>query len=161
MAKKVFPENQRLREEAQRAMTDWHEDRKEWSDRAFRAVMLVNAGGAVAATAFIGTFIGASESPVDVPESSLVSLGSFIIGLALPLIYMMYRFSWAEYRVRYLKFKRRSIWDADKRVDPQTIKTERPPTRPQLFITYAFNFLSLGCFLIGCWLGMKSLGAFC
>ena len=51
-------------------MTAWHKDRMEWSDRALRAVMLVNAGGAVTAAAFIGTFVGAWDKP-SVSESGL------------------------------------------------------------------------------------------
>ena len=47
MAKKApKPDPGWLVDEALEAMGHWDEDRKEWSDRAFRAVMLVNAGGA-------------------------------------------------------------------------------------------------------------------
>ena len=146
--------------EAGNAMRDWHADREGWSDRAFKAVMLVNAGGAVAAAAFIGTFFGASGYAAIAPPNSLYSLGSFIIGLVLPLIYMMYRFAWAEYRVWYLRSKRRDLNDPDKQVDPHKIMTKRPPTRFQLAFIYICNIGSLVCFLVGCWMGMMSLGAF-
>ena len=145
------------------AMEAWHKDRVEWSDRALRTLMLVNAGGAVAAAAFIGTYVGASVAAsvpsVEVPRYVLPSIGAFLVGLVLPLFYIMYRFLWAEYRVWYLRWKRANLWDTGKKVDPAKIKTNHPPTRPQLTISYVFNGGSFLFFMAGLVLGLMSLNA--
>ncbi len=56
MAKKltIMGEESEVHRRAGEAMNVWHRDRLEWSDRALRALILVNAGGAVAVAAFIG-----------------------------------------------------------------------------------------------------------
>ena len=148
---------------AVKAMGAWHRDRLEWSDRALRALMLVNAGGAVAAAAFIGTYVGASiaasAQSVEAPRYVLLCIGAFLMGLVLPLCYIMYRFLWAEYRVWYLRSKRSDLWDAEKDVDLGKIKTNHPPTRPQLLITYVCNAGSLLFFMAGLVLGLMSLDA--
>ena len=77
MAKKltIMGEESEVHRRAGEAMNVWHRDRLEWSDRALRALILVNAGGAVAVAAFIGTYVGASVAAsapsVEVPRGAL------------------------------------------------------------------------------------------
>ena len=90
-------------DETQIASEDWHEDRLEWISQALRSLTLVNAGGAIAVAAYIGARgnIPINDGPL------LTSLWSFSFGLLAMIVYPIYRFTWAEYRVWHIRFHRR------------------------------------------------------
>ena len=149
MAKKkpvLFDEEATAEGSAHGAMKAWHRDRMEWVDRALRVLTIVNAGGAVADAAFMGTILRSGVSP---STYLVLSLVSFSLGLILILGYIIYRFRWAEYRVWYLRRIRDAIWDERWEVDLKEIKTQHPPTRPQFWITYGCNGLSFFMFISG------------
>lgn len=135
------------------AMDAWHVDRKDWADRAMRSLMLVNAGGAVA----VAAYMGAARSTGAVPSLLIISFLIFTLGLTFALGYGVYRFLWAEYRIWYLRDMR-----ARNRAEPgalglKQIKTQLPPTRPQLWATYICNLLAFVLFIAGMWAGVVAL----
>ena len=137
------------------AMGAWHVDRKEWADRAMRSLMLVNAGGAVA----VAAYMGAARSTGAVPSLLIISFLTFTLGLTFALGYGVYRFLWAEYRIWYLRGMR-----TRHRAEPETlslkqVKTQLPPTRPQLWATYGCNILSFLLFIAGVVLGVVALAS--
>ena len=137
------------------AMKAWHIDRKEWADRAMRSLMLVNAGGAVA----VAAYMGAARSTGAIPSVLIVSFIAFTLGLTFALGYGVYRFLWAEYRISNLRRMR-----ARNRAQPgalglKQIKTQRPPTRPQLWATYGCNLLAFLLFIAGVVFGVVALAS--
>ena len=143
----------------ERALTAWHEDRKEWADRAMRLVLLVNSGAAVALAAFIGSTVAdPKEWPVPSPIPFLFgSFACFLTAIVLVVGYNVYRFLWAEYRIWYLRWRREELWDDDKLLDFTRVKTQHPPTRPQLWLTYLFNGFGALLFAVGLVLGFLAL----
>ncbi len=138
-----------------RAMEAWHVDRKEWADRAMRSLMLVNAGGAVA----VAAYMGAARSTGVVPSLLIISFLIFTLGLTFALGYGVYRFLWAEYRIWYLRDMRARSRARPGVLGLKQIKTQLPPTRPQLWATYGCNILSFLLFIAGVVLGVIALAS--
>lgn len=139
--------------DAKRAQDAWHIDRTEWMDRALRSSAIAHAGGATALAALIGTL--ADDGPL--PQMLFWSLASFLVGLILAMGYPLWRFSHAEYRVWYLRFKRKDPNVGDYPCGPGRVRTQRPPTRPQLFVTYGINIVGFLLFVVGLILAILSI----
>ena len=144
-----------IEERIRSAMDAWHADRKDWADRAMRSLMLVNAGGAVT----VAAYMGAAQSAGAIPGMLIVSFITFTLGLTFALGYGVYRFLWAEYRISYLRRMR-----ARNRAQPgalglKQIKTQLPPTRPQLWATYGCNLLAFLLFIAGVVFGVVALAS--
>ena len=138
---------------AKRAQDAWHIDRTEWMDRALRSLAFAHAGGATAVAALIGTL--ARNGPL--PQMLFWSLASFLVGLVLAMGYPLWRFSHAEYRVWYFRFKRRDPNVGDYPCGPGRVRTQHPPTRPQLFVTYGINIVGFLLFVAGLILAILSI----
>ena len=119
--------------------------------------MLVNGGGAVAAAAFIGAAFGRQGLALLDPPYLPLALACFVLGLALVLGHSVYRYFWAEYRVWYLRRKKRDLWDDTKTVSLKDVKTQHPPTRSQLWIIYISNGLGFLLFVAGVLFGLGAI----
>lgn len=127
------------------ALSAWHADRLEWVAHALRSLTLVNAGGAVTVAAYIGA------RQVDATEGiePFVALISFSVGLTIMVIYPVYRFGWAEFRVWYLRWKRSQFQKMKEDGGQIEFMDKHPPTRWQLLWTYLACIGSMSCFIYG------------
>ena len=133
------------RDYVSKSLGAWHKDRLEWVGHALRSLTLVNAGGAFAVAAYIGARQGGTMEAVDL----LVALISFSTGLTIMVLYPVYRFGWAEFRVHYLRWKRsrfRKVKDSGGQIE---FMEKLPPTRWQMAWTYLACIGSLTCFIYG------------
>lgn len=123
----------------------WHADRLEWVGHALRSLILVNAGGAVAVAAYIGARPVNAKEAVDL----FIALISFSAGLTIMVLYPVYRFGWAEFRVWYLRWKRSRLRKMKENGGQIEFMDKRPPTRWQMLWTYLACIGSLACFIYG------------